>query len=168
MIKDISNNKKAYHDYEILEKYEAGIVLRGVEIKAIRARKVNISGSHARIMQIRNSKHEIRNKFEAPNSKFKTKNQKSEINLELFIINLHIGIPDGEKTRTRKLLMHKKEISRLIGKTQEKRLTLVPLRLYLKNGKAKIELGLGRGKKLYDKREDLKKRDLDREVKLPQ
>ena len=145
MTKEVSTNKKAFHEYEILDRYEAGLVLTGQEIKAIRAGKVNLTGSHAKILQ-----HSTNNK------------QLSTINPELFLINMHIGIKDGDPTRTRKLLMHRSEIDKLIGKTQIKGLTLIPLRLYLKKGRAKIELGLGKGKKLHDKRETIKKRDLER------
>ncbi len=143
-MKIISTNKKAYHDYEILEKLEAGIELKGSEIKAIRSGRVNLKGSHARIMQ----------------------NSKSKNNLELFIINLHIATQDNtDNSRTRKLLVHKKEINRLIGKTQEKKLTLIPTKIYLKHGKAKVEIAVGRGKKLHDKREQIKKKDADRQMR---
>lgn len=139
----IAQNKKAYFNYEIVEKLEAGIVLRGSEIKAIRAGKVNLSGSHAKLLHGQN------------------KNQES--NPELFLINANIQTANAEdNTRTRKLLVHKKEINRLIGQTQQKGLTLIPLSIYIKKGLAKVELGLARGKKLYDKRETIKKRDLDR------
>jgi len=133
MGKEITSNKKGFFEYEITDHFEAGIVLTGPEIKSIRAGKVNLTGSHARIIQD-----------------------------ELFIINMHIESKDSDPTKTRKLLMHKSEINKLIGKTQQKGLTLIPLRLYLKNGRAKIELGLGRGKKLHDKRETIKKRDTER------
>lgn len=143
-MKEIAASRKAYHDYEISDRFEAGIVLNGMEIKAIRAGKVNLTGAHAKILTIKQG------------------NKVTIIKPELYILNLHIGVKTGDHTRTRKLLMHRSEIDKLIGKTQIKGLTLIPTRLYLKNGRAKIELGLGRGKKLHDKRETIKKRDLDR------
>lgn len=183
--KIVCENRKAYHEYEILETFEAGIVLDGKEIKAIRAGKVNLTGSYARVFQTRNPKSEFLNPKQTQN--LKSKNPKLISYLprgkagklpirqaqgrqadepELFLIGAHISVIDGDPTRTRKLLMHRKEINRLIGKTQEKNLTLIPTKLYLKNGKAKIELGLGKGKKLHDKREVIKKRDLDRENRI--
>ena len=157
MFKEVSSNKKAYHEYEITDKYEAGIVLTGKEIKAIRAGKVNLTGSHAKILQsaISNSSTKLGTSKRSTISR----------NPELFIINLHIGVKEGDPTKTRKLLMHRAEIDKLIGKTQIKGLTLISLRLYIKNGRAKIELGLGRGKKLHDKRETIKKRDIERSNK---
>lgn len=141
-MKIISINKNAYHNYEILEDFEAGIVLKGSEIKAIRGGRVNLKGAHAKILY--GEKH----------------------NPELFLINANIATKDEtDNSRTRKLLVHKKEISHLIGKTQEKRLTLIPTKIYLKRGKAKIIIAIGRGKKLHDKREVIKKRDLDRQMK---
>lgn len=158
MPKEISANKKAYHDYEILETYEAGIVLSGREIKAIRAGKVNLRGSYAKIMYLANS-------YQSSAISKKTDNRKLEAEgfPELYLINCHISVKDGDPTRSRKLLMHRTEISKLIGKTQQKKLTLVPLRIYLKRGLAKIALGLARGKKLYDKREEIKKKDYQRQ-----
>lgn len=144
--KPIAQNRKASHDYFIEETYEAGIVLKGTEIKSIRAGRVNLKDSHARID-----------------------------NGEVHLINMHISPYDHgnrynhDPTRTRKLLLHKKEIDKLIGLTQRQGYTLVPLKLYIKNGFAKLLIGLGKGKKLYDKREDLKqkqmKRDIDRALK---
>jgi len=130
----IAQNKKAWHEYEILEKFEAGIVLTGQEIKAIRAHRVNLSGTFARIQ-----------------------------GNEAWILNMHIANVD-EPERSRKLLMHKVEIQSLIGKTQQKGLALIPLSIYLKKGKAKVEIALARGKKLYDRRDELKKRDLERQT----
>ena len=130
----ISQNKKAWHEYEILEKFEAGIVLTGQEIKAIRAHRVNLSGTFARIQ-----------------------------NSEAWILNMHISNVDDPE-RSRKLLMHKGEIQSLIGKTQQKGLALIPLSIYLKKGKAKVEIALARGKKIYDRRDEIKKRDLSRQV----
>lgn len=138
--KNIVVNRKARHEYEILQTYEAGIVLLGSEVKSIREGKVNLIDSYA----------EIRN-------------------AEIFLIGMHISeykqanIQNHEPLRTRKLLLNKNEIRKLIGKVKEKGLTLIPLRLYFKNGKVKVELGLARGKKIYDKREDIKRKDFERE-----
>jgi len=139
--KQIAQNKKAYHDYFIEETYEAGIVLQGTEIKSIRAGRVNLKDSFARV-------------------------QKGEV----FLHNMHISpYEQGNRfnhdpLRTRKLLLHRKEINKLIGETKEQGYALVPLKLYLKNGYAKILLGLARGKKKYDKREELKKKEAKREI----
>lgn len=134
-IVEIAKNKKAYFDYEILENFEAGIVLTGEEIKAIRAKKIQISGSYVKILSGKSKKPEI------------------------FAINLNIS-KTKEVDRTRKLLMHKKEISYLLGKTEQKNLTLIPLRIYIKNKRyAKLHFGLCKGRKKFDKRELLKKRD---------
>lgn len=144
--KTLAQNKKASFDYFIEETYEAGIVLQGTEIKSIRAGRVNIKDAHARI-------------------------DKGEMKL----INLHISTYEQgnrfnhDPTRTRKLLMHRKQIDKLIGVTQQQGYALVPLKIYIKNGYAKVLIGVGRGKKKYDKREDLKrkqmKRDVDRAIK---
>jgi len=128
----IAQNKKAYLEYEILEKFEAGIVLEGQEIKAIRAGKVNLNSTYCRV-------------------------QKGE----LYVLNLHLGNVD-EPEQSRKLLMHKVEIQRLATKTEQKGLAIVALSLYLKKGKAKLEIALVRGKKIYDHREQLKKKDIQR------
>lgn len=134
-------NRKARHDYFIEETFEAGIALVGSEVKSLREGKANLKDSYARI-----------DKGEA------------------FLLNTHISPYAAasqfghEPTRTRKLLLHKAEIRRLTGKVKERGLTLIPLRLYFKNGKAKVELGLARGKKLYDKRETLRKKAARREV----
>lgn len=142
----IAQNRKASHDFTIEETYEAGIVLQGTEIKSIRAGRINIKDSHARI-----DRGEVR------------------------LINLHIAeYEQGNRfnhdpTRTRKLLLHRKEIDKLIGLTQQQGYALIPLKIYIKNGVAKVLIGLGKGKKKYDKREDLKrkqmKRDADRAIK---
>lgn len=141
---EISANKKAFHNYDLQERFEAGLVLTGDEIKAVRERKVNLAGSFARL----------------------TYNTSSR-NPELVVLNLHIGA-GPEPTRTRKLLMKREEINRLIGKIQEKGLTLVPVRIYLKRSFAKLELALAKGRKIHDKRERLKRkhrqRELDREM----
>ncbi len=136
----VASNKKAYHDYFILDKLEAGISLLGTEVKAIREGRINLKDSYAMI--------------------------KSG---EPFLLNCHISPyshgnrENHDPTRTRKLLLHAQEIRRLIGKTQEKGLTLVPLRVYLRRGRIKVELGLARGKKLYDKRETERRKEADRE-----
>ena len=130
----IAQNKKAWHEYEILEKFEAGIVLTGQEIKAIRAHHINLNGSFARIQ-----------------------------NNEAWTLNIHISNVD-EPERSRKLLMHKAEIQSLLGKTRQKGLSLIPLSIYLKKGKAKVEIGLARGKKIYERRDEIKKRDLNRQT----
>ncbi len=142
----LAQNRRASHDYFIEETFEAGLVLKGTEIKSIRAGKVSIQDAHARI-----------------------------INGEAFVINMHVApYEQGNRfnhdpTRTRKLLLHKSEIDKLIGRTQRQGYTLVPLKVYIKNGFAKLLIGLGKGKKKYDKREDLKqkqmKRDIDRAMK---
>ncbi len=141
-IKPICTNKKAYHDYFILETYEAGIVLKGSEVKSLRAGKANLKNSYARI-----------------------------IKGELFLVGAHISpyeqadeFARPDPTRTRKLLLHRRELEKLIGKTEEKGLTLVATKMYFKRGRAKVELGLARGKKLHDKRETLKKRTVEREL----
>lgn len=138
--KTIAQNKKANHDYAIEETFEAGIVLKGTEIKSIRNGRVNLKDSHARI----------------------------DRNGEVQLINMHISeYEQGNRynhdpTRSRKLLLHRKQIDRLIGLIQQQGYALVPLKLYIKNGYAKILLGLGKGKKKYDKREDLKKKQMKR------
>ncbi len=147
-IKNIAVNRKARHDFEIVQSVEAGIVLTGTEVKALRQNKLNMSDSYASISR----------------------------EGEIWLLNVHIGIYDHgninnhEPMRERKLLLNKKEIRKLRSKVEEKGHTLVPLKFYFKNGKVKVELGLAKGKKLYDKREDIKKRDaereLDRQIKL--
>jgi SsrA-binding protein len=138
----VAANKKAFHDYFILEKIEAGIALLGTEVKAIREGRLNLKDSYATV--------------------------RGE---EAFLINCHISPyshgnrENHDPTRARKLLLHLKEIRKLIGKTQEKGLTLVPLRVYLKCGKIKVELGVARGKKLYDKRDTERRKEADREAR---
>jgi SsrA-binding protein len=139
--KVIAQNKKANHDYFIEETYETGMVLQGTEIKSLRNGRANLKDSFARV-------------------------QKGEV----YLHNLHISpYEQGNRynhdpLRTRKLLLHKREIDKLIGLTKEEGYALVPLKIYLKNGYAKLLLGLGRGKKKYDKREDLKKKEAKREI----
>lgn len=129
-------NRKARFDYEILESLEAGIVLTGLEIKAIRSGRVTLAGSYGKVL-----------------------------NGEIFWVGGNILVA-GEPQRTRKLLLKQVEIRRLIGKAQEQGMTLVPLKLYLTRGKAKLELGVGRGRKAHDKREKLKKADREREAQI--
>ncbi len=137
----VANNKKAYFDYFIDEKYEAGIVLAGTEVKSLRQGKCSIKESFIRI-------------------------EKGEV----LVYGMHISpyekgnIFNKDPLRVKKLLLHKSEISRLAGKVAEKDCTLVPLQVYFKNGRAKMEIGLARGKKLYDKREDIAKKDQRRET----
>ena len=137
----ICNNKKAFHNYFIEEKFEAGMVLKGTEVKSLRQGKANLNDSFA---QVRNG--------------------------EAFLNNLHISPYDfgnrenHDPDRVRKLLLHRKEIDKLYGKVREQGYSLVPLRLYFKNGLVKVEMGLAKGKKLYDKREDMKKQDQKREI----
>jgi SsrA-binding protein len=136
-----AENRKARHDYFILETYETGIVLKGTEIKSVREGRANLKDSFARVQ-----------------------------NGEILLYNLHISPyeygnrENHDPLRTRKLLMHRREITRLVGKTQEKGLALVPLRIYFKQGLAKVELALAKGKKLYDKREAIAERETQREL----
>jgi SsrA-binding protein len=137
----ICGNKKAYHDYFIEEKFEAGIVLTGTEVKSLRTGKGNLNDSFALVR-----------------------------NGEMFLHNLHIppyefgNRENQDPDRMRKLLLHKKEIGKLYAKIREQGYSVVPLRLYLKSGKVKVEIGLAKGKKLYDKRDDMKKKDMNRDV----
>ena len=130
----LAQNKKAYQEYEILDRFEAGLVLTGQEIKAIRGGRANLNGTFCRVQ-----------------------------NGEIYVLNMHISNAD-EPERSRKLLMKKGEILSLATKTAQQKLVIVPLSLYLKKGKAKLEIALGRGKKLYDHRDDLKKKDLNRQT----
>jgi len=140
-VKVVCQNRKAYFDYFIDDVVEAGIVLTGPEVKSIRLGKVNINDAFARI-------------------------RKSEV----FLHNAHISpypfTPQDafDPTRTRKLLLHRREIKRLIGKTEEKGFTLIPLKLYFRDQYVKVELGLAKGKKKYDKRETIRRRDEEREL----
>jgi SsrA-binding protein len=140
--KSVAENRKAFHDYHILETFEAGVALLGTEVKAIRGGNVNLRDSYARV--------------EAG---------------EVWIYNVnvspysHRGYANHEPTRRRKLLLHKQEIRKLIGKTVEKGMTLVPTRMYFKNGHIKVAIGLAKGKKSHDKRETEKRREADRETR---
>ena len=140
--KNIAENRKAFHDYHILETFEAGIVLVGTEVKAIREGNANLRDSFARVEDG-----------------------------EVWLYNVHInpyshrGSADHQPTRRRKLLLHRREIRKLIGKTVEKGLTLVPTRLYFKSGHVKVALALARGKQAHDKRETIKRREADRETR---
>ncbi len=143
MEKIYANNKKAYFDYEILETFEAGIVLQGQEVKATRNNRMNLNGSYA---TFHNGELFLLNSSIA---KYQPKNQSS----------------DYAEDRSRKLLLSKKQLEKIFVATKEKRMTLVPLKAYPQNGKIKILLGLGRGKKSYDKRETIKQRDFKKQVK---
>ena len=139
---NIAENRKAFHDFHLLETFEAGLVLLGTEVKAIREGRVNLRDSFARVE-----------------------------GGEAFIYNVHIspyshrGYADHEPLRRRKLLLHRSEIRKLIGKTVEKGMTLVPTRLYFKDGRVKVAVSIAKGKKDYDKRETIKKRETDRETR---
>lgn len=139
--KIIAQNRKARHDYEILATYEAGIVLQGTEVKSLRDGRANLKDAYAAVRED-----------------------------EVWLYGVHISpyshgnINNHEPERDRKLLLHRNEIRRLIGKTKETGLTLVPLQLYFKNGKVKVELALAKGRKQYDKRQAIAKRDSDREL----
>lgn len=140
-IKPIATNRKAFHDFFIEEKFEAGIELAGTEVKSLRAGRANLKDSYCTIQ-----------------------------GEEAFIVGLHISpyeqgnIHNVDPDRTRKLLLHKREIRSLIGKTQEKGLTLVPTRLYFRNRRVKLEFGLAKGKKLFDKRRAMADKDAKREM----
>lgn len=138
----MAENKKAYFNYEVLEKFEAGISLLGQEVKSIKTRGLNLTGSYVVL------KNEEVFWVGATISPYQPKNTPQDYNPE----------------RSRKLLLKKTEIKYLIGKTKQKGLTLLPLKLYTQNGKIKIEFGIGRGKKKFDKREIIKKRDSEREI----
>ncbi|GKT07246.1 SsrA-binding protein SmpB [Desulforhabdus sp. TSK] len=137
----VCQNKKAYHDYEIMEKLEAGIVLLGTEVKSLREGRANLKDSYAKITRG-----------------------------EVFLHGLHISpyshasYDNHDPERVRKLLLHNTEIKRLVGKTQERGFSLIPLKIYFSQGRAKVELGLARGKKLYDKRESMKRKEETREM----
>ena len=140
-IKMIANNKKAYHDYFIEDKFEAGIVLHGTEVKSLRMGKCSVKESFIRVE-----------------------------NGEVYIYGMHISpyehgnIFNKDPLRTRKLLLNKREINKLLGLTSQKGMSLIPIKLYFKNSFVKLELGIGKGKKLYDKREDIAKKDAERKI----
>jgi SsrA-binding protein len=139
---NIAENRKAFHDYHMLETFEAGMALLGTEVKAIREGNVNLRDSFARVEDG-----------------------------EVWVYNVHIssysnrGYVDHEPTRRRKLLLHRQEIRKLIGKTVERGMTLVPTRLYFKDGRVKMAISLAKGKKAHDKRETVKRREADRETR---
>jgi len=138
--KNITVNRKARHEYSIIQTWEAGIVLVGTEVKSLRQGKANLVDSYAKV-----------------------------VNGEIWLVNLHISeytlgnINNHDPKRDRKLLLNKSEIRKLIGNTKEKGLTIIPLRLYFKEGKVKVEIALAKGKKVYDKRKDIAKKDFQRD-----
>ena len=140
--KIVADNRKAFHDYHILETFEAGMALLGTEVKAIREGRVNLRDSYGRVEDG-----------------------------EVWVFNIHIspythrGYADHEPMRRRKLLLHREEIRKLIGKTTERGMTLVPTKMYLKNGRVKLVIGLAKGKKSYDKRETERRREAERETR---
>ena len=142
-MKLVANNKKAYHDYFIEEKYEAGLVLHGTEVKSLRMGKCSVKEAFIRVE-----------------------------NGEVFIYGMHISpyekgnIFNKDPLRVKKLLLHRQQIRKLIGDSSEKGYTIVPLQVYFRDGRAKIEIGLARGKKLYDKRQDIAKKDQRREMEM--
>jgi SsrA-binding protein len=144
-VQTIVRNRKARHEFEVLETWEAGIVLQGTEVKALRAGRANLQDSFARVDRG-----------------------------EMWLYNLHISPYEQgnqfnhEPLRVRKLLLHRRELLKLVGKVEQKGLTLVPLDLHFRRGVAKVTVALVRGKKLHDKREDLKKRDAQREMEREQ
>ncbi len=141
-VKQVATNRKAYHDYFLEDTYEAGIVLTGTEIKSVRAARVNLRDG---FVQLRNG--------------------------EAWLVNVHISPYDfgnrenHEPRRERKLLLHRQEIRKLQGKVAERGWTIVPLRMYLKNGRAKVEIALVRGKRLYDKKDAIAERDANRDLR---
>jgi SsrA-binding protein len=140
--KVVATNREAYHNYHIIETHECGIALTGTEVKSVREGRCNLKDSYG---QIRDGEAWLFNAHISPYS--------------------HGNRDNHEPTRTRKLLLHKAEIHRLAGKAQEKGLTLVPTKMYFKNGRVKVELAIGKGKKLYDKRETERRREADREAR---
>ncbi|OJG28466.1 SsrA-binding protein [Enterococcus caccae] len=137
----IAQNRKARHDYTVVDTMEAGIVLQGTEIKSIRNGRINLKDGFARIR-----------------------------NGEAYLLNVHISpyeqgnIFNHDPLRTRKLLLHKKQIAKLIAETKNTGITIIPLKVYIRNGYAKVLIGLAKGKKQYDKREDLKRKEINREI----
>jgi SsrA-binding protein len=139
---NIAENRKAFHDFHLIETFEAGLVLLGTEVKAIREGRVNLRDSFARV---------------------------EDAEVYLYNVNIssysHRGYADHEPLRRRKLLLHRDEIRKLVGKTVEKGMTLVPVRMYFKKGRVKVAISLAKGKKEYDKRETIKRRETDRETR---
>ena len=137
----IAQNRKARHDYTVVDTMEAGIVLQGTEIKSIRNGRINLKDGFARVR-----------------------------NGEVYLLNVHISpyeqgnIFNHDPLRTRKLLLHKKQIAKLIAETKNTGITIIPLKVYIRNGYAKVLIGLAKGKKQYDKREDLKRKEINREI----
>ncbi len=138
----VAQNKKAWHDYQIIDTYEAGIVLKGSEVKSIRAGEANLKDSYVRFLKE-----------------------------ELYLVGCHISpyshspVESHRPTADRKLLLHKKELQKLFVATKQKGLTIIPLKAYFKAGKCKLEIATAKGKKIHDKREDLKKREIDKQLK---
>jgi SsrA-binding protein len=138
----IADNRKAGHDFHLLEQFEAGVVLVGTEVKAIREGRVNLRDSFCKME-----------------------------GAAAYVLNVHIGqyshggYATHDPMRPRKLLLHKEELNKLLGKTTERGLTIVPLRMYFKNGRVKVTIALAKGKKIYDKRETIKRREADRETR---
>lgn len=138
----ISDNRKAWHDYHVLEQFEAGMVLEGTEVKAIREGRVNLRDSYCRLEQG-----------------------------EAYVVGMHVGAYSHsgyavhDPVRRRKLLLHRGELNKLLGKTTEKGLTIVPLKMYVKKGRVKLAIGLAKGKNTIDKRETIRNRELDRETR---
>ena len=139
--RDITRNRKAFHDYQVLERFEAGIALKGSEVKSLREGRCNLKDSYATVMEG-----------------------------ELVLLNCHISQYDPaarmnhDPERSRKLLMHRREIDRLFGRVEQKGFTLIPLRMYWKDGRAKVELGLCKGKDVRDKRQAMKEKEMKREA----
>lgn len=140
-MKIVAQNRKAFHDYQFEEQFEAGMVLTGTEVKSLRDGKANLKDSYVIVK-----------------------------NGEAFLLNCHISpyshgnIMNHDPLRTRKLLLHAREIEKLQGKASQKGYSLIPLKIYFKGGRAKVEIGIGRGKRQYEKRESIKKREADREI----
>ncbi len=138
----LADNRKAFFDFHVLEHFEAGVVLAGTEVKAIREGRVNLRDSFCRLERG-----------------------------EAYLLGVHIGqyshggYASHDATRPRKLLLHREELNKLLGKTTERGLTVVPLRMYLKHGRVKVEIALAKGKKTYDKRETIRRREADRETR---
>ena len=141
--KILAKNKKAFHDYEIMERFEAGIALQGTEVKSARDHSVNLKESYARVREG-----------------------------EIWLVDCHISpytfgnLQNHEPLRPRKLLLHKKEISKIDDEVNRGGLTLIPLSMYLKNGKVKVEIALAKGRKLYDKREKARRKTIDRDIEI--